>query len=67
MSTNLDETVRLYSEKREEWIREVREERQDGAVGGQSCTFSQANLSAKLLPGRNEWPGNLGNRKNCSH
>ena len=24
---NLDETVRLQSEKREEWIREIREER----------------------------------------
>ena len=26
-SSNLDETVRLQSEKRQEWIREVREER----------------------------------------
>ena len=34
MSKNLDETVRLQSEKRREWIREVRRERLQGIAEG---------------------------------
>ena len=36
MSKNFDETVRLQSEKREEWIREIRGERLQGIAKGAS-------------------------------
>ena len=36
-SKNLDKTVRLQSEKRQEWIREIREERLQGNEKEQSC------------------------------
>ena len=36
MSKNFDETVRLHSEKREEWIREIRGERLQGIAEGTS-------------------------------
>ena len=36
MSKNLDETVRLQSEKREVWIREIRGERLQGIAEGAS-------------------------------
>ena len=35
MSKNFDETVRLQSEKRQEWIREIRGERLQGIAGVQ--------------------------------
>ena len=38
MSKNLDETVCLKSEKREQWIRELREERLQGIAEGTSTT-----------------------------
>ena len=41
-SKNLDETVRLQSEKRQEWIREIKEERLQGIAEGTS--------SAPILP-----------------
>ena len=34
MPKNLDETVRLQSEKRQEWIREIRGERLQGIAEG---------------------------------
>ena len=57
MSKNLDETVRLQSEKREEWIREIREERLQGIAEGASSAPRLASSSAESSPGRNECPG----------
>ena len=57
MSKNLDETVRLQSEKRREWIREIRGERLQGIAEGASSTSSLASSSASSFPGRNECPG----------
>ena len=57
MSTNLDETVCLQSEKREEWIREIREERLQGIAEGTSNAPRLASSSGKSLLGRNECPG----------
>ena len=56
MSKNLDETVRLQSEKREEWIREIRE-RLQGIAEGASSTPRLASSSAVSFSGRNECPG----------
>ena len=61
MSKNLDETVRLQSEKREEWIRETREERLQGITEGTSSALRLASSSATSFPGRNKYPGT-----NCS-
>ena len=56
MSKNLDETVRLQSEIRREWIREIREERLQRIAEGASSAPRLAS-SAVLFPGRNEYPG----------
>ena len=55
---NFDETVRLQSERREEWIREIREERLQGIAEGDSTAPRPASSSAAPLPGSNECPGN---------
>ena len=57
MSKNLDETVRLQSEKRQEWIREVRGESLQGIAEGASSAHRLASSSAASFPGRNECPG----------
>ena len=57
MSKNLDETVRLQSEKRHKWIRETREERLQGITEGTSSAPGLASSSAASFPGRNECPG----------
>ena len=57
MSKNLDETVRLQSEKKEEWIREIRGERLQGIAEGVSNAPRLASSSAASFPGRNECPG----------
>ena len=54
MSKNFDETVRLQSEIRQEWIREVRGERLQGIVEGASSALRLASSSATSFPGRNE-------------
>ena len=52
-SKNLDETVRLQSEKREEGKREIRGERLlQGIVEGTSSTPRLANSSAASFPGK---------------
>ena len=57
MSKNFDETVRLQSEIRREWIREVRGERLQGIAEGASSAHRLASSSAVSFPGRNECPG----------
>ena len=57
MSKHLEETVRLQSEKRREWIREIRGERLQGIVEGASSAPRLASSSAASFPGRNECPG----------
>ena len=57
MSKNLDETVRLQSEKREEWIREIKGDRLQGIAEGASSAPRLASSSAASFPGRNECPG----------
>ena len=57
MSKNLDETVRLQSEIRREWIREIRGERLQGIAEGASSAPRLASSSAVSFPGRNECPG----------
>ena len=57
MSKNLDETVRLQSEIRREWIREIRGERLQGIVDGASSAPRLESSSAASFPGRNECPG----------
>ena len=57
MSKNLDETVRLQSEKREEWIREMEGERLQGIAEGASSALGLASSSAVLFPGKNVCPG----------
>ena len=57
MSKNIDETVRLQSEKRQEWIREIRGERLQGVAEGASSAPRLASSSAVSFPGRNECPG----------
>ena len=57
MSKNLDETVRLQSEIRREWIREIRGERLQGIVESASSAPRLASSSAVSFPGRNECPG----------
>ena len=56
VSKNLDETVRLQSEKRQEWTREIRE-RIQGVAEGASSAPHLASSSAASFPGRNECPG----------
>ena len=57
MSKNLDETVRLQSEIRRKWIREIRGERLQEIAKGASSAPSMASSSAASFPGRNECPG----------
>ena len=57
MSKNFDETVRLQSEIRREWIREIRGERLQGIAEGASSAPGLVNSSAVSLPARNECPG----------
>ena len=57
MPKNLDERACLQSEKRDEWIREIRKERLQGIAEGTSGATHLASSSAELLPGRNECPG----------
>ena len=57
MSKNLDETVSLQSEKKEEWIQEIRGKRLQGIAEGASSTPRLASPSAASIPGRNECPG----------
>ena len=57
MSKNLDETVRLQSGKREEWIREITRERLQGIAEGARSAPHLASLSAVSYPGKNECPG----------
>ena len=56
LKKNLDETVHLQSEKREEWVREIRE-RLQGIAEKTSSTTGLANSSVASFPGRNEFPG----------
>ena len=57
VSKNFDETVRLQSEKREEWIREIKRERLQGILEGKNSALRLASLSAAPFPGKNERPG----------
>ena len=57
MSKNLDETVHLLSEKREEWIQEMRGERQQGISEGAISAPRLASSSAASILGRNECLG----------
>ena len=57
VSKNFDETVCLPSEKRQEWIREIRGERLQGIAEGASIAPHLASSSAASFPGRNEGPG----------
>ena len=54
MSKSLDETVRLQSEKMEERIREVKEDRLQGIAKGRSGETRAANSSNAAFPSRNE-------------
>ena len=56
MSKNLDETIRLQPEKRQEWIREMRGERLQGIAEGASRAPHLASSSAASFPGKNECP-----------
>ena len=57
MSKYFEETVRFQSEKRREWIREIRGERLQGIAEGASSAPHLASSSAASFPGRNECPG----------
>ena len=57
MSKNLDETVRLQSEKRQEWIQEIRGERLQGIAEGTSSAPHLANSSAASFIRRNRCLG----------
>ena len=57
VSKNFDETVRLQSEKRREWIREIRGERLQGIIEGMSSALRLASLSSASFSERNEYPG----------
>ena len=57
MSKNFDETVNLMSEKREEWIREIREERLQGIAEETSSAPRLTSSSAESSPRRNECAG----------
>ena len=56
MSKNFDETVRLQSEKRREWIREIRGERLQVIAEGASSAPRLASSSAASFPVKNECP-----------
>ena len=50
MSKNLDETVRLQSEIRQEWIREIRGERPQGIAEGASSAPRLASYQPRRFP-----------------
>ena len=52
-----DETVRLQSEIRRKWIREIKGERLQGVAEGASRAPRLASSSAASFPGRNVCPG----------
>ena len=56
VSKNLDATVHLQSEKRQEWIREIRGERLHGIAQGTSSVPHLASTSAMSFPRKNECP-----------
>ena len=56
VSKNFDGKVSLQSKKREEWIREIREQRLQEIAEETNSASHLASLSAKLLPERNECP-----------
>ena len=56
VSKNFDETVRLRSEKKKEWIREIRERLQEIAEGASSAP-RLASSSAAAFAGKNKCPG----------
>ena len=56
---NFNETVHLQSEKRQEWIREIRGERLQGIAEGASSAPGLASSSAAAFSGRNECLGTL--------
>ena len=56
MPKSFNETVRLQSEKRQEWIREIKE-RAQGIAEGPSSAPRLVSSSAVLFPRRNECPG----------
>ena len=56
MSKYFEETVRLQSEKRREWIREIRGERLQGIAEGASSAPRLASSSAVSFPGRDKCP-----------
>ena len=51
VSQNLDETVCLQFEKREEWIGEIRKEKLQGIAEGTSSALRLASSSAESLAG----------------
>ena len=57
MSQNFNETVCLQSEKKEEWIREIRGERLQGIAEGASSAPRLASSSAMSFPRRNKCLG----------
>ena len=59
MYQRIYETVRLQSEKEQEWIREIRGERLQRIAEGWSSALRLTNSSAGLFSGRNECVGTL--------
>ena len=57
VSKYFEETVRLQSEKRREWIREIRRERLQGIAEGASSAPRLTSSSAASFPGRSECQG----------
>ena len=57
VSKYFDETVRLQSEKREEWIREIRGDKLQEIAEGVNSAPRLASSSAASFPRRNECPG----------
>ena len=57
MSKNFDETVRLHSEKRVEWIQEIRGNTLQGIAEHTGSAPRFANSSAALFPGKNKCQG----------
>ena len=57
MSKNLDETVRLQSEKSDKWIREIRGKRLQRIAEDTSNPPGLASSLAASFPGRNKCPG----------
>ena len=57
MLKNFDETVLIQSEKRQEWIQEIRGERPQEIADGTNSAPRLASLSAPPFPGRKKCPG----------